>query len=129
MINLFIEITPKAAPRPRFGNGRAYNKKDYTQYKEAIRLSYISKNKGYPSDSPIFMKIDFFFKIPKSWTKKKKEEAKWHTSKPDTDNLVKSIKDALNGVAYKDDSQVCYIQARKQYARFEGIKIEIQNID
>lgn len=128
MTNLFIAIKPMPAPRPRVTKNGTYNAKEYTKYKEAIRLAYVSKNKGYPIESAMFMRIDFFFEIPKSWSKKKKEAAKWHTSRPDTDNLVKGVKDALNGVAYKDDSQVCYVVARKQYAHTSGIKIEIESI-
>lgn len=30
-----------------------------------------------------------------------------HVKKPDTDNLVKAVKDSLSGLAWRDDSQVC----------------------
>jgi Holliday junction resolvase RusA-like endonuclease len=53
--------------------------------------------------------------MPKSWSKKKKAVmwGKPHTSKPDIDNLVKAILDALNGVAFNDDSQIWEIQSSK----------------
>lgn len=35
--------------------------------------------------------------------------------KPDIDNIVKSVLDALNGVAYADDSQVMLLDARKRW--------------
>ena len=75
------------------------------------------------------MRIDFFFKIPKSWTKKQKAEAKWHIKKPDIDNLQKAVKDALNGIAYRDDSQVCKVMALKQYAESDGVLIEIEKME
>ena len=128
MTNVFVGIKPKPAPRPRFSRRGTYNPKDYTDYKEVIRLAYVAVNKGYPCERPIAMKLEFFFKIPKSWSKAKKDSAKWHISRPDGDNLAKSIKDALNGVAYRDDSQVCFLQVRKQYAQFDGVKIEIEEI-
>lgn len=123
-MKLFIPMRPKPAPRHRMGNGRAYNKKEYTEYKQAIAYRYKAAN-GKIHHGPVFMQIEFFFKYQKSWSKKKKEAAKWHTSKPDVDNLVKAIKDALNGIAYRDDSQVCQIHARKQYADRDCILIEI----
>ena len=75
------------------------------------------------------MRIEFFFIVPKSWPKKRKDDAKWHTNKPDIDNLQKAVKDALNGIAYRDDSQVCQVCARKQYAQSDGMMIEIEEIE
>jgi len=124
MINIFYPVTPKSAPRPRVTKNGTYNSKDYTQWKNGLKLLANTKFKK-PLYGAIFMKIDFFYEIPKSWTIKKKAEAKWHTSRPDIDNLQKSVLDALNGIAFNDDSQVCLIQARKQYAQFDGVKIEI----
>lgn len=71
------------------------------------------------------MHVIFLFDIPKSWSKKKRENTTWHTSRPDSDNLLKGVKDALNGIAYIDDAQVCYVSAKKQYAEASGIEIEI----
>ena len=134
MTNVFIEVRPKPAPRARTvrskhnGKVHTYNDASYTEYKEVIRLAWKAVNKTKPSSDPIYMKLDFFFKIPKSWNKAKKDSAKWHISRPDSDNLAKSIKDALNGVAYLDDSQVCFLQVRKQYAQFDGVRIEMEKI-
>lgn len=128
MKSTFIKIKPKPAPRPRVTRNGTYNDKSYTEYKNAIKLAYISVHGKTQNTNPIMMVLEFFFETPKSWSKKKKEDAKWHISRPDADNLSKSIKDALNGVAYKDDSQVCFLQVRKQYARFNGVKIEITEI-
>ena len=126
-MNLWIPIKPQPAPRPRVTRNGTYNDPKYTNYKKAISLIAKSKFKT-PSTSPIFMKIEFFFEIPKSWSKVKKDGAKWHISRPDMDNLVKGVKDALNGIAYRDDAQVCFLQARKQYAQTSGILIEIEEI-
>ncbi len=38
-----------------------------------------------------------------------------HTSKPDLDNMVKLVKDALTGVFWRDDSQIDALDARKSY--------------
>jgi len=126
---IFIEIKPKPAPRPRVTRYGTYNNKDYTDYKKVIALKYKSVHGSPATKKPIAMKLDFFFEVPKSWSKRKKGAAKFHTSRPDADNLAKSIKDALNGIAYKDDSQVCYLQVRKQYAAFNGVRIEIEELN
>ena len=36
--------------------------------------------------------------------------------KPDIDNCIKVILDSLNGIAYKDDSQVVSLKIEKYYA-------------
>ena len=57
--------------------------------------------------------------IPKSASKKKQGAMKSgeirHTKKPDLDNCIKFVKDCLNGIAWKDDSQVVRIVAYKHY--------------
>lgn len=130
MTRIWIEGKPFPAPRPRFDSIRkiAYNNKDYTNIKNKIGLIAKSRFKQ-PLECPIFLKLDFFYEMPKSWSKKKKENAKWKESRPDIDNLQKTVFDALNGIAYKDDSQIVMVQARKQYGQKEGTIIEIQSLD
>ena len=127
-MKIFIPIKPKAAPRPRVTMRGTYNPTDYTQYKFAIGAAVRTQCKE-KLIGPIEMSIEFIFKVPKSWPKKKRENAIWHTSKPDIDNLQKAIKDALNGIAYKDDAQVCSITAKKRYGDREGVLIKLRRLD
>jgi Holliday junction resolvase RusA-like endonuclease len=58
------------------------------------------------------------FEIPKSWPKKRREAAtrgEVYPGKPDIDNIVKIVADALNGVCFEDDAQVIEVVARKKY--------------
>jgi len=64
-------------------------------------------------DGPIKLEVMFYMPIPKSAPKRNRPI--WHTKKPDLDNLIKFVKDCLNGIAWKDDSQVCSIAAEKMY--------------
>ena len=50
------------------------------------------------------------------------------TKKPDIDNIMKIVLDALNGVAYYDDSQVCRVNFMKMYSENPRLKILIRNI-
>lgn len=43
-----------------------------------------------------------------------------HTSKPDVDNLWKSLADALTGIVWRDDGQVCVTSIQKLYAEKGG---------
>lgn len=125
MIRIVYFDKPKSAPRPRVTSKGTYNDKSYTDWKKGLALIARTKFKE-PIAGPVKMKIYFFFNYPKSWSKKRKQSTTWHTSRPDIDNLQKSCLDSLNGIAYIDDSQVCYLISRKQYCdNFEGVIIDI----
>jgi Holliday junction resolvase RusA-like endonuclease len=83
-----------------------------------------------PVEHPISLVVKFYMPVPKSWPKYKKDEVKngliHHTKKPDLDNLVKFVKDNLNEVAWKDDSQVYELKAIKQYSFEPETRIIIQ---
>ena len=127
MINIWYPVKPKPSPRARVTKNGTYYYKNYVEWKKVLKLLAKTKMKK-PLEGAVGMKVEFFYKIPKSWSKQKKADAKWHISRPDKDNLLKSVFDALNGVAFVDDSQVCQLDSRKQYAEFEGVKIEIYDI-
>jgi Holliday junction resolvase RusA-like endonuclease len=48
------------------------------------------------------------------------EQLEQKITKPDVDNLAKAILDALNGVAYEDDSQVYSLEVQKWYVGVGG---------
>lgn len=124
MGEVFINIRPKPAPRPRVTKNGTYNAGDYTKYKKEISVA--GKEVFELSSKPLHLYVAFFFEVPKSWTKAKKASNPFHVSKPDVDNLIKGIKDALNGIAYKDDSQVVSVFALKQYAENDGVFIQLK---
>jgi len=75
---------------------------------------------------PIRCEITAIFERPKSKTRKRGDNPRLaHTSKPDCDNLAKGILDALNGVAFKDDSQVVELTVRK----FTGTPDELARVE
>lgn len=53
----------------------------------------------------------------------------WHISTPDLDKLTRCVKDALTGVIWKDDSQVCKMgEVTKQYGDKPGVFISVSEI-
>ena len=76
---------------------------------------------------PCSVEIQFFFKPPKSLSKKKQAELinQPHTKKPDIDNLVKFYLDAAKISLYYDDAQIHQITASKKYAETEETVIKI----
>jgi Holliday junction resolvase RusA-like endonuclease len=84
-----------------------------------------------PLDEAIEVDFVFGFKPPESWSAKKKARAiageLRHVTKPDTSNLVKMYEDAMNGVVYRDDSQIDRIAgAKKVYAEQDFTRIDIR---
>ena len=49
------------------------------------------------------------------------------TKKPDIDNVIKSVLDGLNGVAYEDDKQVVKLTANKYYGVQPRVEITIKD--
>ena len=74
-------------------------------------------------------KIEAYFEPPKSTSKKQTEQMLENkispTKKPDIDNIIKIVLDALNKMAFRDDSQVTKIEVEKIYGPVEKIKVKI----
>ena len=76
-----------------------------------------------PLDGNVTMDVVFIFPRPKSHfgTGKNSQRLKplaptHHKFKPDLSKLIRSTEDALTGIAYQDDSQICELRASKRYA-------------
>ncbi len=101
----------------------------------ASTIAYYAQEAGCkPSSSPIAIILLFTMPRPKSHfgTGKNSSILKanapdYHTSKPDLDKLIRCVKDALTGVAWMDDSQVCLMRTvSKRYGSNPGVKIMIE---
>ena len=137
MIQKFIiRGEPKGKGRPRFSTrtGHAFTPKETMAYEAYTRVEYINQTDGYrfPDDAQLVMDIVAYYSIPKTGTKKVKElKAKnilRPTEKPDMDNVVKAICDALNGVAYKDDVQIVDCRVRKYFGEEPRVLVTIADI-
>lgn len=67
---------------------------------------------------PVLLVCRFMLPMPISWPKyrQRASQGQPHLSKPDLDNLLKTVKDGLNGVIWRDDSQVAQVIASKRWA-------------
>lgn len=133
--DLIFEVPgePVGKGRPRFTRqGRAYTPAKTAKYENLVSLAFLQKYPDHvPLEGPLEMKMIAYFSIPKSWSKKKAEQARLNkvfpTKKPDTDNIAK-VKDALNGIAFKDDSQVVKETIFKMYAETPKLVIRIKEM-
>jgi Holliday junction resolvase RusA-like endonuclease len=80
---------------------------------------------------PVQAVVNIYLPIPKSWPKKFKEMALagqvGMTKKPDMDNIIKALFDAMNGIIFKDDSQVVFAMVRKIYSMTPYTEITIES--
>lgn len=123
---------PQGKARPRFrkiGNYvSTYNPKQTTEYEKLVKLSAIEQCKDKLDKEYtglVKMSIKAYFKPNKSISKKQYNLliGTEHLKKPDSDNIAKIICDSLNGLAYKDDSQIAYLEVEKYYADEERVEV------
>lgn len=130
----FVEGKPQGKARPRFSqkSHTAYTPKNTADYEKRIRQSFRECQGEFqklPSDCYACVKIQAQYSIPKSWSKRKKKEAIAGlivpTTKPDGDNILKVVLDALNGLAYEDDRQVVKMGIIKVYGVNPGLMVQV----
>ena len=122
-----IEVsgTPVAKQRPRGFKDKKNNIRFYTPTSNK-NFEYLIRQRAEavfakPLLTPIKMSITFLMPRPKKlmWKTRPMPEIPCPT-RPDYDNLSKSITDGLNGVAFHDDGQVTDCHIRKRYHAGDG---------
>jgi Holliday junction resolvase RusA-like endonuclease len=99
-------------------------------YETLIRQLFAVKYPGFePLEGPLMLTIEAFLGIPKSASKKKRAAMAdgeiIPEKRPDFDNLAKTAADALEGVAFRNDSQIAEAVIRKRYSQVPRMRIEI----
>jgi len=119
MVEFRVPSIPVAQPRQRHGfvRGQIRNwtpaRHPVNAFKAAVQLAF-SQAGGRMLMGPVVLQVTFRMPRPKAmlWKTKPMPE-EYHTKKPDLDNLLKAVKDALTGLAWRDDAQVCFCYASK----------------
>ena len=134
-VQFTIPGDPVAKGRPKFTRtGFAYTPQKTARYENLVRLAYAGEYPDRnPSESAVSISIVSTFPVPASWPKKKKllaiMEKIFKKSRPDLDNLIKSVCDGLNEVAWKDDAQIFELYACKKYGEVPKTEVEIDFIE
>lgn len=125
---------PVGKGRPRFSKWGAYTPKKTVDYEKAVRKAFLDTNQeGYHNGEALHVYISFYFSVPKSYSKKKHHECVTgiikHIKKPDIDNCIKSVLDAIQGEdgAFDDDSQIINLVAEKHYADTPYVAVGIRS--
>lgn len=145
-ITFQVHGDPKGQPRPRAfamkkaGGGftaRVFDAGTAEGWKSLIAIAAKPHAPTAPITGPVELRVAFVFRRPASHFRTGKNSAELrsdapahHIAKPDTDNLLKAVMDALTqtGLFWGDDAQVCTTWAWKSYGARPGALIEIRAI-
>lgn len=132
-ISFFVPLTPTGKARARAGRNGHYTPRKTKAAEEAVAMFCRAAMRMHKRDmflGPVALDVTFELPIPASWSKKDRAAALngslRPTSKPDLSNMVKLIEDAMNGIAFKDDSQICEGTSVKRYAETPRIYVIVR---
>lgn len=121
-VHFIIPGRPVGKGRPRFTKkGHCWTPDKTVEYERDIKMAYWSTygHRKYEADKALAVDIVLYYPRPKRMAKYKRLMAQKGvlrpTVKPDVDNVIKAILDALNGVAFEDDRQIVQIECEKWY--------------
>lgn len=127
MIEVTIEGKPEPWKAPK-RNGNQYYSPNFVK-KEQVRWQVKSQINSKPLETPLKIKAIFFFTIPKQTSRIRTRQMHAniirHIKKPDLDNCIKFALDCLKEIVFKDDNQVCALEAQKRYGEEERTVIQI----
>lgn len=117
---------PVGKARPRVTKWGVHTPEKTVNYENLVKVLY----NGTLHEGYVAMTVIAYYAIPKSASKKKAEQMRSGeirpTKKPDCDNVLKIIADALNGIAYKDDAQIIRATVEKWYSDVPRVEVEIE---
>jgi len=129
---------PKQSARFFVMNGRvaSHQSKEVKDNEADVRTQVMNQlPKGFiPYDEPLMVDVSFQFPPPKSFSKKKLKQIEdgeiiFKDTKPDlTDNLMKGLFDALEGILFINDSRICKVASEKFYSFTPKTILEIRPI-
>ena len=123
---VFGQPVPQGRPRA-FRRGRFlgfYDPARSRSWKQEVRLQARPFRPARPIQGPLAMEIHFTLYRPKSLPRRLVH----HVRKPDLDNFIKAVKDALKGLIYRDDSQVVRLSASKAYGDPPRVDLIIEEL-
>lgn len=120
----------KQRPRFRRKTGTAFTPKETVRFEDAVRALGALHFKR-PIEGPVRIEVIASFAPPASWSQAKRKAwlGRHHTQRPDADNIVKAITDALNRIAFADDAQIAEVYARKVWGALDQTTVYVSAIE
>lgn len=128
---------PVAKGRPKFARQgsfvRTYTPEKTATYENLVKLAATQAMSGRPPiEGPVELWLDINLQIPTSWSKKRQRDAAAGlvaaTKKPDADNVLKAVKDGMNGIVWLDDAQAVEYRISKRYSTSPCVQVSVEQL-
>ena len=107
-----------------FERRTVYTKPEVLEVKQLYRSHLAAHRPPQPLTGPIGLRVTWCYEESPTHP-----AGTWKTTKPDTDNLIKLLKDVMTELGYwKDDAQVCREQVEKLYEEECGVIVAVAQI-
>lgn len=118
---------PQGKARAKKGSNGFYTPAKTVAYEKAVGWN-ARKAIRAPLEGPVSVSVLATFRPAKSWSKKRTGEAMgtYHTQKPDGDNILKAVCDGMQGIAFRDDSQVAEKHVRKVWGPQAQVVVSVR---
>ena len=136
-IHFQVEGDPKGKGRPRFSRAgkftRVYTDKQTLDYEAVIKF-FAAEAMGSTDllETPVSVFLYIRHAVPQSYSKKRTEAClsglEQPCKKPDIDNIAKTFLDGMNGVIFKDDTQVVDLHVKKVYSAVAGVDVMVMEV-
>lgn len=137
LVEFVIPGPPVGKGRPKFARrGKfvtVYTPDKTASYENLVKMSAAEAMNGQELiDGPVQVSVWLWVTPPASWSLKKRRDALGHlifpTTKPDIDNVIKGIFDAMNEIVWKDDKQVIDLAVFKRYSDSARASVTVRTL-
>lgn len=136
MIELWVAGKPRGKDRPRFHrkSGRVFTTKETIEAEQGIVDAWVAAGSPSMDDEPIAISVQIHLTRPASHYKTSGDlsaEGRRNPmpmkQKPDVDNCLKLVMDALNKNAYVDDVRIVQATVTRVWSDQQGVLIRIES--
>ncbi|WP_034757748.1 RusA family crossover junction endodeoxyribonuclease [Rossellomorea vietnamensis] len=137
MVEFTVYGNPVAQGRPRAGKTRGgktvlYDPTKSKNFKQYVKMCASQHRPDQLLEGPLVLIVKVYKPTLKNFSKRKTQEAEEGiirpVTKPDLDNYLKGISDALNQVIWHDDSQIVETVVSKYYSQTPRVEIQVKNL-
>lgn len=137
-VSFFVPGQPVGKGRPRAAKRgshiQLYTPEKTASYENLVATAAHGAMRGAePIKGACHVDMDIRLIVPMSWSAKRRNQALdglvFPTKKPDLDNILKAVFDAINGIVWEDDVQAVYVQAVKRYSAVPGVSVNVKSVE